>query len=197
MDASSSSGRSGLANDDDKTIKEGGVYNVGFAVHDDNITTRGHHVSFVKTLGFGIKADIRGCQASLNSRAKPMHVQNALRAPRFAGPVSWAHLDRLHHTLVFVFHHVTQWPPADTPPVRWAFTSVICPIAHRKTPARCSALPEQHLRRARRHYRPHSRFGSEKSARPGRASRWICRRIGSRTPKETCSARAQQNIVGP
>jgi hypothetical protein len=31
---------------------------VGFAVHDDNITTRGHHVSFVKTLGIGAKADI-------------------------------------------------------------------------------------------------------------------------------------------
>jgi hypothetical protein len=49
----------GLANDDDKALKEGSVYNVGFAVHDDNITTRGHHVSFVRTLGFGAKADIR------------------------------------------------------------------------------------------------------------------------------------------
>jgi ethylbenzene dehydrogenase len=47
-----------LANADDKALKEGGVYNVGFAIHDDNITTRGHHVSFVKTLGFGAKADI-------------------------------------------------------------------------------------------------------------------------------------------
>src|SRR3990167_7823267 len=49
----------GLANDDDKALKEGGVYNVGFAVHDDNITTRGHHVSFVRTLGIGAKADIQ------------------------------------------------------------------------------------------------------------------------------------------
>jgi len=49
----------GLANDDDKSLKDGGVYNVGFAAHDDNITTRGHHVSFVKTLGFGAKADIQ------------------------------------------------------------------------------------------------------------------------------------------
>ena len=49
----------GLANADDKTLKEGGVYNVGFGLHDDNITTRGHHVSFVKTLGFGAKADIQ------------------------------------------------------------------------------------------------------------------------------------------
>jgi hypothetical protein len=49
----------GLANNDDKALKDGGVYNVGFAVHDDNITTRGHHVSFVKTLGIGAKADIQ------------------------------------------------------------------------------------------------------------------------------------------
>ena len=49
----------GLANDDDKSLKEGGVYNVGFAAHDDNITTRGHFVSFVRTLGFGAKADIQ------------------------------------------------------------------------------------------------------------------------------------------
>ncbi|OFW44598.1 MAG: hypothetical protein A3J29_22150 [Acidobacteria bacterium RIFCSPLOWO2_12_FULL_67_14b] len=49
----------GLANADDKALKDGGVYSVGFAVHDDNITTRGHQVSFVKTLGFGAKADIR------------------------------------------------------------------------------------------------------------------------------------------
>jgi hypothetical protein len=48
-----------LANSDDKALKEGGVYSVGFAVHDDNITTRGHHVSFVRTLGIGTDADIR------------------------------------------------------------------------------------------------------------------------------------------
>jgi hypothetical protein len=49
----------GLANDDDKALKEGGVYSVGFAVHDDNITTRGHHVSLVRTLGIGADASIR------------------------------------------------------------------------------------------------------------------------------------------
>jgi hypothetical protein len=43
----------GLANADDKPLLEGGVYNVGFAVHDDNLTTRGHHVSFVRTFGIG------------------------------------------------------------------------------------------------------------------------------------------------
>lgn len=49
----------GLANADDKAFRDGGVYSVGFAVHDDNITTRGHHVAYVKTLGFGVKADIQ------------------------------------------------------------------------------------------------------------------------------------------
>ena len=49
----------GLANDDDKALREGGTYSVGFAVHDDNITTRGHHVSFVRTLGIGAAGDIR------------------------------------------------------------------------------------------------------------------------------------------
>ncbi|GIK24577.1 MAG: hypothetical protein BroJett006_08230 [Betaproteobacteria bacterium] len=47
-----------LANPDDKALKPGGVYNVGFAVHDNNVTSRGHHVSYVKTLGIGAKADI-------------------------------------------------------------------------------------------------------------------------------------------
>ncbi|OGI43683.1 MAG: hypothetical protein A2150_05800 [Candidatus Muproteobacteria bacterium RBG_16_64_11] len=44
---------------DDKILKAGGVYTLGFAVHDDNITTRGHHVSFPVTLGLGAKADIQ------------------------------------------------------------------------------------------------------------------------------------------
>jgi len=47
-----------LANPDDKALKEGKVYNFGFAVHDDNITTRGHQVSFPVTIGFGAKATI-------------------------------------------------------------------------------------------------------------------------------------------
>ncbi|HSM20567.1 MAG TPA: ethylbenzene dehydrogenase-related protein, partial [Hyphomicrobiales bacterium] len=45
-------------NDDDKVLEPGGTVTVGFAVHDDNITTRGHHVSFPMTLGLGAKADI-------------------------------------------------------------------------------------------------------------------------------------------
>lgn len=49
----------GLANDDDKSLKDGAIYNVGFAVHDDNITTRGHFVSFPLRLGFGVDADIK------------------------------------------------------------------------------------------------------------------------------------------
>ena len=47
-----------LTNADDKALKEGKAYNFSFAVHDDNITTRGHHVSFPVTVGFGTKAAI-------------------------------------------------------------------------------------------------------------------------------------------
>lgn len=43
---------------DDKVLKAGGVYHIGIAVHDDNVTTRGHHVSFPVTFGLGTKADI-------------------------------------------------------------------------------------------------------------------------------------------
>jgi hypothetical protein len=48
-----------LKNPDDKTLTDGGVYTMGFAVHDDNITTRGHHVSFPLTVGLGAKAEIQ------------------------------------------------------------------------------------------------------------------------------------------
>ncbi|MBU1237644.1 MAG: hypothetical protein KJ634_03400 [Gammaproteobacteria bacterium] len=54
----------GLANPDDKPLKAGGVYNVGFALHDDNMTGRGHHVSYVKTLGIGAKADIQAVKVN-------------------------------------------------------------------------------------------------------------------------------------
>ena len=43
---------------DDKIMKVGGVYTFGFAVHDDNITTRGHHVSWPMSVGIGTDADI-------------------------------------------------------------------------------------------------------------------------------------------
>jgi len=48
-----------LTNPDDKALKEGKAYNFAFAVHDDNVTSRGHFVSFPVTLGFGAKADIQ------------------------------------------------------------------------------------------------------------------------------------------
>ena len=48
-----------LKNADDKALQEGKSYTFGFAVHDDNITTRGHHISFPVTVGFGAKADIQ------------------------------------------------------------------------------------------------------------------------------------------
>jgi hypothetical protein len=48
-----------LKNPDDKSLHEGKSYTFGFAVHDDNITTRGHQISFPLTVGFGAKADIQ------------------------------------------------------------------------------------------------------------------------------------------
>ena len=58
----------GLTNSDDKTLQAGGVYNIGFGVHDDNITTRGHHVSFVKTLGLGVA---KGTKVDINAVKLP------------------------------------------------------------------------------------------------------------------------------
>lgn len=43
---------------DDKILKVGEIYNVGFAVHDDNVTTRFHFVGFPVRLGIGKEADI-------------------------------------------------------------------------------------------------------------------------------------------
>lgn len=48
-----------LQNADDKALKDGGYYTIGLAVHDDNVTTRGHFVSFPRSLGFGVAADIQ------------------------------------------------------------------------------------------------------------------------------------------
>jgi len=51
-----------LKNPDDKMLKDGQVYNFAFAVHDDNMTSRGHHVSFPVTVGFGAKAAIEAAR---------------------------------------------------------------------------------------------------------------------------------------
>ncbi|MFQ5995464.1 MAG: ethylbenzene dehydrogenase-related protein [Acidiferrobacterales bacterium] len=44
--------------EDDKILRHGRVYTISFGVHDDNVTTRFHHVSFPFSLGLGEKADI-------------------------------------------------------------------------------------------------------------------------------------------
>ncbi len=44
--------------EDDKILQDGNVYTISFAVHDDNVTTRFHHVSFPFSLGLGVPADI-------------------------------------------------------------------------------------------------------------------------------------------
>lgn len=45
--------------EDDKILEIGKVYTIGLAVHDDNVTTRFHHVSFPLKLGIGTKGDIQ------------------------------------------------------------------------------------------------------------------------------------------
>lgn len=49
---------------DDKDLKVKGVYNVSFAVHDDNVTTRFHFVSFPMTLGIGANADLEAVKVN-------------------------------------------------------------------------------------------------------------------------------------
>jgi hypothetical protein len=46
-------------NPDDKAMKVGNVYPISFAIHDDNVTTRFHHVTFPLTLGIGVDAAIK------------------------------------------------------------------------------------------------------------------------------------------
>lgn len=48
-----------LQNPDDKALQAGKAYNFAFAVHDDNITTRGHHISFPMAVGFGAEGAIQ------------------------------------------------------------------------------------------------------------------------------------------
>ena len=50
----------GLTNPDDKNMSPGNAYTIGFAIHDDNITTRGHYVYWPRSVGFGApEADIK------------------------------------------------------------------------------------------------------------------------------------------
>ena len=59
-----------LNNPDDKPFKDGGVVTIGFAVHDDNITTRGHDVSFPVNLGFGAEAAITAVKLGADGAAR-------------------------------------------------------------------------------------------------------------------------------
>jgi hypothetical protein len=45
--------------EDDKILGEGKAYTFGFAVHDDNVTTRFHFVGFPLSIGFGAEGDVQ------------------------------------------------------------------------------------------------------------------------------------------
>ena len=49
---------------DDKILEVGKAYTFGFAVHDDNVTTRFHHVAFPIQVGFGAKGDIEATKVN-------------------------------------------------------------------------------------------------------------------------------------
>jgi len=49
---------------DDKILKVGKNYTVGFAIHDDNVTTRFHQVGFPLVLGIGTKGDIEAVKVA-------------------------------------------------------------------------------------------------------------------------------------
>lgn len=51
-----------IVSEDDKPLRPGERYTVSFSVHDDNTTSRYHHVSFPLTLGIGTEADIRAAR---------------------------------------------------------------------------------------------------------------------------------------
>lgn len=57
-------------NPDDKVLIPGGAVVVGFAVHDDNISSRGHHVSFPLTLGFGVEGHVDISAVTLDAKAQ-------------------------------------------------------------------------------------------------------------------------------
>jgi len=44
--------------EDDIILKDGEVYPIAFAIHDEHVSNRRHHVSFEYTLGLGLKADV-------------------------------------------------------------------------------------------------------------------------------------------
>ncbi len=50
--------------EDDKILEVGKAYTFGFAVHDDNVTTRFHHVAFPLSIGFGAKGDIEATKVN-------------------------------------------------------------------------------------------------------------------------------------
>jgi len=50
--------------EDDKILEIGKAYTFGFAVHDDNVTTRFHHVAFPLSIGFGAAGDIEATKVN-------------------------------------------------------------------------------------------------------------------------------------
>lgn len=57
-------------NPDDKVLHPGGAVVINFAVHDDNVSSRAHHVSFPLTLGFGVDGQVDIAAVTLEASAQ-------------------------------------------------------------------------------------------------------------------------------
>lgn len=80
---------------EDKIIREGGVYQVAFAIHRQATGGRWHYVSLPHTVGFGREAEI---QAARFDGETPDWKQPAFAITLFyPGQVNWAHLNSGQH----------------------------------------------------------------------------------------------------
>ena len=80
---------------EDKILRDGGVYQVGFAIHRQATGGRWHYVSLPYTVGFGRPAEI---QAARFEGELPEWRQPAFAATLFyPGQVSWPHLNSARH----------------------------------------------------------------------------------------------------
>lgn len=80
---------------EDKILRDGGTYQVAFAIHRQATGGRWHYVSLPYTVGFGRQAEIQSVRFDGNT---PDWRQPAFKATLFyPGQVSWAHLNSARH----------------------------------------------------------------------------------------------------
>lgn len=73
---------------DDHKLVAGTIYDIAFAIHDDNIVNRNHHVSWSYTLGLGVDADIQAIDLEPEPQPTPVPTvpTPAPRQPQASSP---------------------------------------------------------------------------------------------------------------